>query len=58
MHPADIIKDNDHKFYYGTSEATFKHCQSSYTCDFKHVKYQHFTELANQNKILLMNVKN
>ena len=41
---ADIPADNDHKFYYGTSETTFKHC--NHTHDFKHVKYQHATELA------------
>ena len=25
---------------------TFKHCHSNHTCDFKHVKYQHASELA------------
>ena len=43
---ADITTDYDHKFYYGTSETTFKHCHSNHTRDFKHVKYQHATELA------------
>ena len=43
---ADITTDNDHKFYYGISEITFKHRHSNHTGDFKHVKYQHATELA------------
>ena len=34
---ADITTDNDHKFYYGTSETTFKKRHSNRTCDFKHV---------------------
>ena len=42
----DITTDNDHKFYYGTSETTFTKRQSNHTRDFKHVKYQHTTELA------------
>ena len=46
IYRADITTDNDHKFYYGTSETTFKHCHSNHTRDFKHVKYQHATELA------------
>ena len=36
---ADITIDNNHKFYYGMSEVTFKHPHGSHTHDFKHVKY-------------------
>ena len=43
---ADIITDNDHKFYYGTSETTFKKRHSNRTWDFKHVKYKHAAEFA------------
>ena len=46
IYRADIATDNDHKFYYGTSETTFKHRHSNHTRDFKHVKYQHVTDLA------------
>ena len=46
IYRADITTDNDHKFYYGTSETTFKKRHSNHTRDFKHVKYQHATELA------------
>ena len=46
IYRADITTDNDHKYYYVTSEATFKHRHSNHTRDFKHVKYQHSTELA------------
>ena len=42
----DITTDNNHKFYCGTSEATFKHRHSNHTRDFKHVKYQHSSEVA------------
>ena len=42
----DITTDNDHNFYYGTSEPIFKHHHSNHTRDFKYVKYQHVTELA------------
>ena len=34
------------RFYYSTSEITFKKRHSNHTRDFKHVKYQHATELA------------
>ena len=50
IYPGDITTDNDHKFYYGTSEATFKKRHSNHTRDFKHVKYQHATELAKHIK--------
>ena len=46
IHRADITTDNDHKFYYSTSETTLKKRHSNHTCGFKHVKYQHATELA------------
>ena len=46
IYRADIITDNDHIFYYGTSEATFKKRHSNHIHDFAHVKYQHATELA------------
>ena len=46
IYRADITTDNDHKYYYVTSEATFKHRHSNHTRDFKHVKYQHSTDLA------------
>ena len=46
IYGADITTDNDHKFYYGTLEATFKERHSNHTRDFKHVKYQHASELA------------
>ena len=42
----DIITDNDHKFYYGKSEATFENRHSNHFHDFKHVKFQHPIELA------------
>ena len=45
MYRADITTDNDHKFYYGTSETTFKQrIILNHTRDFKHVKYKHATE--------------
>ena len=47
IYRADIITDNDHKFYYGTSETSFKKRHSNHTRDFKHVKYQHATNLLN-----------
>ena len=50
IYPGDITTDNDHKFYYGTSEATFKKRHSNHTRDFKHVKYQHATEPAKHIK--------
>ena len=46
IYRADITAGNDHKYYYGTSKATFKHHHSNHTRDFKHVKYQRSTELA------------
>ena len=46
IYHADVTTDNDHKLYYGTSEATFKQHHSNHTRDFKHVKYKHATELA------------
>ena len=46
IYNADITIDNNHKFYYGKSEATFKHHHSNHTRDFKHVKYQHSGEVA------------
>ena len=46
IYRAGITTDNYHKFYYGTSETTFKHRHSNHTRDFKHVKYQHATELT------------
>ena len=46
IYRVDITTDNDHKFYYGTSETIFNHCHSNHTRDFKHVKYQHAPELA------------
>ena len=58
IYHADITTDNDHKFYYGTSEATFKHCHSNHTCDFKHVKYQHASELAKYIRQLKNNNSN
>ena len=38
IYHADITTDNDHKFYYSTSETTFKK-RHNHTCDFKYVKY-------------------
>ena len=42
IYRADITTNNghkfDHKFYYGTLEATFKHCHSNHTRDFRYVK--------------------
>ena len=47
IYRAEITTDNDHKFYNGTSsETTFEQCHSNHTRDFKHVIYQHATELA------------
>ena len=46
IYRADITIDNDNKFYYGTLETTFVKRHSHHTRDFKHVKYQHATELA------------
>ena len=46
IYHADITTDNDHKFCYGPSETSFKHCHSNHTRDFKHVKYQHATEVV------------
>ena len=43
---ADITTDNDHKFYYGTSEITFEKRHSNRTRDFKHVSYKHAAECA------------
>ena len=46
IYRADITTDNDHKFYYGISETTFKQRHNNHIRNFKHVKYQHATELA------------
>ena len=46
IYRADITTDNDNKFYYSTSKTTFKKRYSDHTPYFKHVKYQHATELA------------
>ena len=46
IYRVDITADNDHKFYYSTSEENFKHRHRKQTCYFKHVKYQHSTEPA------------
>ena len=46
IYHADITTDNEHKFYYSTSATTFKKHNNNLTRDFKHVKYQHATELA------------
>ena len=37
IYRADITTDNDHKFYYGTSEASFKKRHNNHIRDFKHV---------------------
>ena len=47
IYRADITTDNDHKFYYGTSETSFKKCHGNHTRDFEHAKYQHATNLLN-----------
>ena len=49
IYHADITTDNDHKFYYGKSETTFKERHSNHTRDFTHVKYQHASEIAKYN---------
>ena len=46
IYRANTTTDNDHKFDYVTSEATFKQRHSNHTRHFKHVIYQHATELA------------
>ena len=47
IYRADITTNNDHKFYYGTSETTFKQrIILNHTREFKQVKYQHATEIA------------
>ena len=50
IYHSDITTDNDykfgHKFYYSTSEATFKYHAGNYNREFKHVKYQHSIKLA------------
>ena len=43
---ADITTDNGHKFYYSTSETTFKKRHSNHTRYLKRGKYQHATKLA------------
>ena len=42
IYHADITTDNDHKFYYGILETTFKHRHNNHTRDLQ----QHATELA------------
>ena len=46
IHREDITTVNDHKFYYGTWETTFKQRHTNHIRDFKHVKYQYTTVLA------------
>ena len=46
IYRADTTTANEQKFYYGTSETTFKQRHSNHSRDFKHLKYQHSTELA------------
>ena len=47
---ADITTDNDHIFYYGTSETTFKHCHSNHTRDFKQLAKYIWQLKNNKNK--------
>lgn len=46
IYRADITTENDHIFYYDTSEITFKQRHSNHNRAFKHAKSQHATELA------------
>ena len=51
IYRAYITTEYDHKFYYGTSEATFKHRHSNHTRDFKYVK-------CNIQKTIIIQIKN
>ena len=51
IYRACITTENDHKFYYGTSEATFKHRHSNHTRDFKYVK-------CNIQNTIIIQIKN
>ena len=42
----DITTTNEHKFYYGTSQTTFKLRHNNHSRDIKYVKCQNCTELA------------
>ena len=62
IYGADITTANDHKFYYGTSETNFKQRRNNHSRDFKHLKYQHCTELAKyiwqlKNNSICYNIK-
>ena len=46
IYRADVTTANEHKFYYGTSETTFKQRYNNHLRDTKYVKYQNSTELA------------
>ena len=46
IYRADITTENDHIFYYDTSEITFKQRHRNHARAFKHAKSQHATELA------------
>ena len=46
IYRADITTTHEHKFYFGTSETTFKQRHSNHSRDIKYIKYQHSTELA------------
>ena len=46
IYRADITTTNEHKFYYGTSQTTFKLRHNNHSPDIKYVKYQNCTELA------------
>ena len=43
---ANITATRKPKFYFGTSEITFKQRHSNHSHDIKYIKYQHSTELA------------
>ena len=46
IYRVDITTTNEHKFYYGTSQTTFKLRHNNHSCEIKYVKYQNCTELA------------
>ena len=46
IYRADITTTNEHKFYYGTSQTTFKLRHNNHSRYIKYVKYQNCTELA------------